>query len=259
MRSIQVWAAAAATLLLLAGCTREMKTAVASGEGEVPFRAGSDVSMNYDYSIEYITGGVPEEVQDRINRRIISEEIFYEGDVTGVDVPMACSQWEEKIIAGYKSDAEDLAGEFDADEDSWMFNWEFSMSGAFTSSCKARNLQTYSCIDQQYTGGAHGMFAQTCWVFDMTTGELVELDDLFVKDFEEDEGVSDLLCERILELIDDEYGADALFGPPYPNANFSVDEEGVTWLYNPYEIAPYAMGVLEAKLTWEELKPYLKN
>ncbi len=32
----------------------------------------------------------------------------------------------------------------------------------------------------------------------------------------------------------------------------------VTWTYNPYEIAPYAMGAIELAVRWSDLKPYLK-
>lgn len=55
-----------------------------------------------------------------------------------------------------------------------------------------------------------------------------------------------------------EDGEDLVFGMPEPNGNFSVSEEGVTWTYNPYEIAPYAMGAIELAVRWSDLKPYLK-
>lgn len=49
-----------------------------------------------------------------------------------------------------------------------------------------------------------------------------------------------------------------MFGSPEPNGNFAVSEEGVTWTYNPYEIAPYSMGIIDLTVTWADLKPYLK-
>lgn len=259
MRTIQFWAAAAAALLLLAGCTHEMKTAVVSDEGTVPFRENSEASLSYNYSIEYITGGVPQEVQDKINRTIISSEIFYDGDPAEVTVPEACAQWAERTIEGYKSDTASMAEDFDWQEDAWMFNWEFGMNGEFTTACKARKLQSYLGSDNDYTGGAHGSFGLTYWVFDMTTGDVVRQEDLFTEGFADDEDVCALLLARVLDSLDEDFSEEDLFGSPYPNDNFCVDEDGVTWVYNPYEIAPYVMGVLEAKLTWEELKPYLKR
>ena len=51
---------------------------------------------------------------------------------------------------------------------------------------------------------------------------------------------------------------DLLFGTPEPNGNFYVSEEGITWVYNPYEIAAYASGVIELPISWETLKPFLQ-
>jgi hypothetical protein len=39
--------------------------------------------------------------------------------------------------------------------------------------------------------------------------------------------------------------------------NFYIDARGVTWQYNPYDIAPYSLGVITVTLTWDQLYPYL--
>ena len=51
---------------------------------------------------------------------------------------------------------------------------------------------------------------------------------------------------------------DFFFSAPYPNGNFSVGKEGITWYFNPYDIAPYALGVIDVTLSWDQLKPLLK-
>ena len=43
-----------------------------------------------------------------------------------------------------------------------------------------------------------------------------------------------------------------------PNGNFSVGDNGVQWIFQPYEVGPYALGIVTALVSWEELKPYLK-
>ena len=42
-----------------------------------------------------------------------------------------------------------------------------------------------------------------------------------------------------------------------PNGYFGVSEDGITWYFQPYVIASYAQGVVEAKVPWNELSPYL--
>ena len=149
-------AAGAAALLLLAGCTREMKTAAVSDEGEVPMQ-GFDASMSYDYRMEYITGGVPKQVMDKINNHIIRYDILYDEDETSVDVPAACRQWADGQVSTYEADASEFAEDFDED-DAWMFNWSFSIDGSFETACKERGWQTYATASEDYTGGAHGSY-----------------------------------------------------------------------------------------------------
>lgn len=247
---------AAAALLLLAACTHELKTARISDERFVPLKEGSEIGVTADYDMEYVTGGVPKEVMDKINGTIITEELY---EPEGTDVPAACKSWLEASCSGYQEEVASLMEdmEIDPDEDGWMFNWSYSVSGAFTGSCKARGWQSYCCASSDYQGGAHGMYGETYRVFDLATGEQVRQSDFLRDGADEDEELSDLLYESVLAGLDEEQ-EDGLFGTPAPNENFSVSDEGVTWHYNPYEIAPYAFGVLEATLTWEELKPFLK-
>lgn len=245
-------AAAAAALLLLAGCTREMQTAVTSDEGEVPMPGGYDASLSYSYSMEYITGGVPKQVMNNINEHIVSYGILYESEEPLNDVPAACDQWVETLVAGYETETEDFAEEWEADQ-AWIFNWSFSISGAFESACKARNWQTYSIASDDYTGGAHGSYETSYKVFDMKTGAIISEEDFLDTDADE---LLEMIYDKILEELDEDMW-DAIYEVPTLNGNFRVDDEGVTWAYNPYEIGPYVLGILTASVSWEELSPYL--
>lgn len=250
-------ATSAATLLLLAACTHELKTARVSDERFVPLKEGSEIGFTADYDMEYITGGVPKDIMDKINCTLITEELY---EPEGTDMPAACKSWMTASCAGYQEEAESMVEdmEIDLDEDGWMLNWSSSVSGAFTEGCKARGWQTYCSSSSDYQGGAHGMYGETYRVFDLATGELVQESDFLREGADEDEDLIELLYESLIAGMDEEDVEDGLFGMPYPNANFSVSNEGVTWHYNPYDIAPYAFGVLEASLSWEELKPFLK-
>ena len=254
MKTIRLFAAAAAALLFLAGCARDMQTATVSGEGGFPLAEGSEIGLSYDYSIEYIDGGLPREVTEKINAAIVRNLLYDEAE-DGLDVPEACLRWAGNCEAAYRAETEELADGVDADA-AWMFNWSYSAGGAFTTACKARNWQSYRSTAGEYTGGAHGMYGETYQVFDLGTGETVREADFLDPACTEE--LAELMTGRILTVLEEADAADALLGNPYPNGNFSVDDAGVTWHFNPYEIAPYAMGVLEASLRWEELKPFLK-
>ena len=251
MKISRILAAAAAALLLLAGCTHEMKTASVADEGKVPMK-GADASMSYAYDMEYITGGVPKQVMDKINNHIVRYDILYDEEETLADVPSACREWAENLVSGYELDTAEFEEEFNEDQ-AWMFNWDFSIAGEFTSACKSRKWQTYSCTSDDYTGGAHGMYAVSHTVFDMKTGEVVEETDFLDTSAA---NFPDLLYEKVLANLDEEFWDD-VYETPAPNGNFLVADAGVTWVFNPDALGPYVLGLIDARVSWEELDPFL--
>ncbi|MBO6013769.1 MAG: DUF3298 domain-containing protein, partial [Bacteroidales bacterium] len=41
--------------------------------------------------------------------------------------------------------------------------------------------------------------------------------------------------------------------------NFFFTPKGITFVFQQYEIAPYAMGLISVTLTWDELQPLLPD
>ena len=239
-----------ALLLLAAGCTRELTYKTVELEDSVEL-AGIDAGCEVSCAFDYVTGGVGEEVKDKINASIVAGHILFEEADGLSDVPAACRRWVEEQLGGFS-----VEDGYDG-ENAWRFHFEFQREGRFTTACKSRHLQTYAVAYNDYTGGAHGMNALVSNVFDLTTGETVSEADLFAEGWQD--GVSALLKTALdAFLAAQEEGEDLVFGAPAPNGNFSVSEDGVTWTYNPYEIAPYAMGAIELTVRWTDLKPYLK-
>ena len=254
MKTVHLMAAAAAALLLAGACTHEMTTALTEDEGAAELFEGQEESpcITYSYSFEYVTGGIPEALKDKINGYIVRYYIAYDEASTSTDVPEACKAWAERTAENYISNNEEYLEDEDYDpENAWMFNWESHISGRFGTRCDARNWQTYNGGGSDYMGGVHPFSYSSNTVFDMKTGETVE-----EKDFLdiENEDLYDLFFAKVMETMGDE---DNLLDVPTFNGNFSVSNEGVTWLFNQYEIAPYAWGPIEATLTWDELEPYL--
>lgn len=56
-----------------------------------------------------------------------------------------------------------------------------------------------------------------------------------------------------------EYRSDIDIKSVVPNGNFCFTKQGITWQFNPYEIAPYALGSFTVEIPWSELRPYLKK
>ena len=119
---------------------------------------------------------------------------------------------------------------------------------------------------EQYTGGAHGMPYRIGYNFDPMTGEQVAIADLF------QEGADPwaLLGEDItrqITLLQERYsetGGDTGYLPYNEYAGLSephewyVTDEGITVIFQAYEIGPYAMGLPEFTVPWWRLADYLK-
>ena len=246
---------AVAALALLAGCQRELKTETVSLEDSVEAE-GMDAACNVTCEFEYVVGGVSQEVMDAINGSIIANHILFDEAEGATDVAEAAKIWVDQQLESYRMDVDKMSGDYD-DDSAWMFNFEFGRSGQFGEACKSRHLQTYNASYNEYTGGAHGMYGFGYDVYDMKTGQIITESDLFAEGYEE--GVSELLAIALDDYLTEiEESDDMIFSLPEPNGNFGVSEEGVTWTYNPYEIAPYAMGVIDLTVSWADLKPYLK-
>jgi hypothetical protein len=100
-------------------------------------------------------------------------------------------------------------------------------------------------------------------VFDLRTGNRVTLKDIFIDGFEA--AVTEMIVKKIItdngfENEEDMINNGYFFSDNIvPNNNFSITEDGITFMYNPYEIATYALGQTDVTLSFAQLEPFLKK
>ena len=125
-----------------------------------------------------------------------------------------------------------------------------------------RFLWSYAMDVYEYTGGAHGNRYLLIQNYDLETGDMVNEQDLFSDDYYEP--LKTLLLNALIAQTDNAESKRDLRRMGYsvadvvPNENFYVTQEGITYVYNPYEIAPYAMGCIEIFLPWETVRPLIR-
>jgi hypothetical protein len=110
-----------------------------------------------------------------------------------------------------------------------------------------------------FYGGLHPQYASTFASFDATTGAKITLADILVagsesrlariaeNKFRDSHGIKPGMTLRDGGYIFFKKDTFAL------NDNFWIGPTGITFYYNPYEIAPYAMGPTELLLTYREI------
>ncbi len=264
-RILTFGAVAAALALGMVSCS-EKETEISTYENtyEQTLVQDDSASVQISHSIQYyksFKGG--KALRDRINEAIV--KCCFGDEYAGLTVEEASDAVSDTLIAGYQKDAGQSYEEYlaysqeDEDDDYWtpatFCNWYYGTVGAFGDGFM--NLLTYQVFSESYTGGAHGMYYSIPYVIDLNSGEIVTENDLFLPGYVAP--VTGLIKER----LESEQGSDTfetMFQEGMvPNGKCGVSLEGVTWFYQPYEIASYAEGIIKVTVSWADLKPYLNS
>lgn len=105
-----------------------------------------------------------------------------------------------------------------------------------------------------YWGGAHGMYGSVGINYDINTGEELVITDVIT----DIETLPAILSEKIKEQCGDEYETfetleETLKGYTAENYSWTMGYEGITFYFQPYEIASYAMGLIKADIWYDEM------
>ena len=140
---------------------------------------------------------------------------------------------------------------------------DFPSGAAFATEIKAGPIYNngeflvYHRYWYSYEGGAHGMYTDTYDVIYLPTLTRLTLDDIFAP------GSIDKLNDMLIrQLLEDQHlnSREELNNAGYFDAenikateNFAIDNHGITWTYNPYEIGCYAIGETRITLSYEQI------
>lgn len=123
----------------------------------------------------------------------------------------------------------------------------------------AGNIISMACNRYEFTGGAHGMSTTRLIVWDMQKLRQMTLNDVFKPGYEdtlraalEKKLRQEYDIPEEVALNDREHGL--LFEKHLAlSQNFYLTGKGIGFIYNPYEVAPYAAGPIELYIPFTEL------
>jgi len=237
----------AAAVLLVGGCG--LKTVTYSDEQATPLGEGLADSLFQSVSIEYPVKGADEAILGKIEDGILNAAFDME-ELPG-SVEETATRYEDNLKDLYFNEYEGIEVE------AGVRTWEDRVNGYFSG--RYRNFLSYMVEFYGFRGGAHGSNTMTPLVFDKNTGDIVPEEAFFADGYREP--VAALLKTHLTEALEgDEEALAAVFGAEElaPNGLYEVTKEGVTWYWQPYEIAPYYLGVISISVPWSELKPYVR-
>jgi len=127
----------------------------------------------------------------------------------------------------------------------------------------SKSTMVFIATTDYYEGGANGVNQRTTLNFDIKTGRLMGLNDIFMPGYENQLAaiLQKALCEKV--------GADDLSSlrekgflvgmDMFPTPNFILDDETITFIYNPSEIAPHTLGETELVIPLSDLTQILRK
>lgn len=216
-------------------------------ETMMPLAEGSADSLYINMSVEYVKQGPGADAIEKMNGTIAALAFDLEAPASSLEE--AAYRYRENLIDEYLMENSEAEGS--------VLSWEDRINGSFTA--KYKGWRNYLLSYYSFHGGAHGLQTLTYIVFDETTGVQQHEADFFAPGYIGP--ITSLLKEAVKESIEaeDPELLELLFLDELtPNDNFRVGADGMQWIFQPYEIGAYALGIVTAGLSWEQLEPYLK-
>lgn len=107
-------------------------------------------------------------------------------------------------------------------------------------------------LSYAHQGAAHSMHEYNSFTYDLRTQQRLSFDDYFQLNTEED---SLQLLTLINEAIDlGDMGAKSIY-----EMDFHLQEHGISFYFDAYELGSYAMGMPKGQVSWEAISPYIRQ
>lgn len=171
-------------------------------------------------------------------------------------IKSSADSYRNELNDTYKEDSESAES---PEEIGHWYNFHFATET--TAPYFKGDLLVLRCYNESYTGGAHGMYSISYLNVNINNNTTLKINDLFKPGYEET--VSALLWEQLAidqkvsgkaELKEMGYGT---MEELTPTDNFALNDTGVSFTYNPYEIAPYSMGITEITIPYQKVSNLL--
>lgn len=196
------------------------------------------------------------QVAEKMNRSIAYLALGHEG-MTPQEATVAT---QDIIKKEYMALRNDYINEKAADYPSHWLNQYYHVESEVLEGKK--NTVCYKSTCDIFSGGAHPYCHTNISNFDQRTGEEITLDDLFTENYENE--LTSMLVRRLMEIN----GATSIeelqemgylsIADMFITNNFYLKQDSIVFLYNQYEIAPYALGQSLIGFSYKELKDLLK-
>lgn len=223
-----------------------------------PDNPNCDLQLNFIYPVKFPNKEILKKIQDNFVLAYFGEN--YEN----LSPEEAVAQYTEDYLNAYKELEVDFKADLEKKDDlpvgAWFAYNEMSSDDIVYNQ---NEILSYTVNFENYTGGAHGSHAYTNHVINLKTGNAITEEDIFIDNYQD--ALAQILVDQIAKQNKVENAKDleniGFFSIEeiFPNGNFLVDGDGITYTFNEYEIAAYVVGATNVFLPYEEIQYLLKK
>jgi hypothetical protein len=224
-------------------------------------RGSGAIERSHSIVLAQVRGDTP--AIAKVNAYLRSMAVWHSGNGEAGTEEMDDSTWSDPDSAPTLEEVELAIDVNKPGEDEMYFGFASTESydDDFEIVYNSGNLLCVRFYQYSFTGGAHGNQWDSHVTFDLTTGKVVKLDDLFSEGWEEPlTRLVEAAIRRDYDLRADHPLSDGpLFDDEFAlNENWFLTPAGLGFSYVPYEIAAYAVGFVQPVVAREELGELLK-
>jgi len=247
------------------------------GTTYVPIRAVAEsLGKEVKWDAETYTAEISDKDKNYVEKngiRVYAKAIKYKDEYTEVNIKIPViegmenselmaqlNQEFEKKALDFKKESERITKEVaeESKEQGWPLRTG-SVYIEYEAQINDNRTMSISVIYYQYTGGAHGNSNKETVNLDLVNEKELSLRDLF----DGSEDYKEILTKEILKQMNND--KDNLFPETLKDFKASDDlkfyltDEGIVFYFNPYEVAPYASGIVEYKISYDSLRDVLNK
>ncbi len=241
---------------LISGCgTNEIVTEDISSTYRVALCEGHKDSLIMEISLEWPVSGLPAVAMENIQNDLVSS--IFGKEYTSRDIETVIGRYQQSETEDYRTNCNSFkemirqGGEEPVDG---LFTWVKTIDGEFLP--PHDNMQSFLLTTYGYTGGAHGLDSEKGMTFNLSNGRQITENDLFIREYKPE--LSRILTSHLQESVSEDIYESLFIKAIEPNGNFFVTPEGMTYIYNRYEIGPYVSGIVRVTVPWVELEGLLR-
>lgn len=224
------------------------------------------ITIDYSY---LAPSGQTDTIAQRINQTVQTHILGKE--YANLTPEAAVDSFKNTYIATYRKDVgqfyqEDIKNGTAKNELPTWYNYEYGLSTAFSDG--KEGILNFIADTYEYTGGAHPNSWGRWMNFEQTTGKLLTLKDVFMAGSEKP--MNAMLLKELISQMADKMENDSITSlaglqnvgiltstDMYVPDNFLLKKDTVSFLYNKYDIAPYAAGAITLSLPYTSVEKYM--